>query len=137
MKITTKIIHSLWAGLWSFFLLWVSVSEFSWKWLLVEPQYAVLMVLALGWLTFAVGLLFDRSWAWYGSFVYTVLSLFVAFYLVWSTFAIMQDEGGSYFWKNQAGSFYCELIGAVLAVAVVSVLLQTRHKFLKKYDQAV
>ncbi len=135
MKITVKILHSFWAGLWSLFLLWFSLSNFSWSWLQPEPQFFVLIILALGWLTFAVGLLFDRSWAWYGSFVYTVLSLFVAFYILLTSFAIMQDEGRSYFWNYQAGSFYCEVIGAVFAVAVVSVLLHSRHQFLKKNNQ--
>jgi len=61
---------------------------------------------------------------------------FVAFYFVWTAFAIMQDEGNSFFWKHQAGSFYCELVVAALAVTVVSVLLQSRHQFLKRHEAA-
>lgn len=117
-------------------MLWISLREFSWSWLLVEPQYAVLMALALGWLAFAVGLLFDRSWAWYGSFVYSVLSLFVAFYILWGDIPIMQEEGSGFFWKYQAGEFCCEVVGAASAATVVSVLLHSRHQFLKRHEPA-
>jgi hypothetical protein len=136
MKIAAKILHLFWAGLWSVLLLWVSLSEFSWSWLQAEPQFSVFPILALGWLTFAVSLLFDRAWAWYGSFVYSVLSLFVAFYFVWTAFAIMQDEGNSLFWKYQADGFYCELVGVALAVTVVWMLLHSRHQFLKRHKPA-
>jgi len=136
VKKTAKILHLVWSGGWSIFLLWISLSEFSWSWLQSEPQFIVLPMLAIGWLTFSIGLLFNRSWAWHGSFVYSVISLFVAFYILWGDIPIIQEEGCSFFWKYQAGAFYCELVGAVLAMTVVSLLLHSRHHFLKKLEPA-
>ena len=135
MKITAKISHSIWGGFWSIFLLLISLSEMvshsSWRFVLTEWQIIVLPILALGWLTFGVGLLFDQPWAWYGSFVYSVVSLFVAFYILWADSPIIQDV-----WKYEAGAFCCEVIGAVLAVTVVWILLYSRHRFLKKHEPA-
>ena len=79
-------------------------------------------IAALGWLPFALGLLFDRAWAWYGSFVFAVLSLFVAFYVTWMAVAFAISEGGNFYW---------ELFGSIIAVAVVAALLHVRNLFLK------
>jgi len=136
MKKTAKVLHLFWAGGWSLFLLWILLSQFSWSWLQAEPQFIVLPLLALGWLTFGIGLLFDRSWAWYGSFVYSGIALFVAFYILWADIPIIQEEGSSFFWQHQAGSFYCEVVGAVLAVTVVSFLLHSRQHFLRRHEPA-
>jgi hypothetical protein len=136
MKKSAKVLHLCWAGGWSLFLLWISLSQFSWSWLQAEPQFIMLPLLALGWLTFGIGLLFHRSWAWYGSFVYSVISLFVAFYILWADIPIVQGEGRRFFWQHQAGSFYCEVVGAVLAVTVVSLLLHSRQHFLRRHEPA-
>ena len=134
MKKAAKILHLVWAGGWSLFLLWFSSSRIGWSSLFDEPQFIVLPLFALGWLTFGVGLLFDRSWAWYGGFVYSVISLFVAFYILLADIPIIQEEGSRFFWQHQAGSFYCEVVGAVLAVTVVSFLLHSRQFFLKSHE---
>ena len=136
MKIAAKILHLIWAGGWSLFLLWFSSSQIRWSSLFDEPLDVVLPLLALGWLTFAVGLLFDRSWAWYGSFVYSVISLFVAFYILLLDISTIQEEGIKSFWQDLAGSFCCEVVGAVLAVTVVSFLLHSRQHFLKRHEPA-
>jgi len=72
----------------------------------------------------------------YGSFVYSVISLFVAFYILWADIPIIQEEGSGFFWKYQAGSFCCEVVGTVLAVTVVSFLLHGRQHFLKRHEPA-
>jgi hypothetical protein len=135
MKITAKISHLIWGGFWSISLLLMSLSEMasysSWRFVLTEWQIIVLPILALGWLAFSVGLLFDQPWAWYGSFVYSVISLFVAFYILWADIPIIQDV-----WKYEVGAFCCEVIGAVSAVTVVWLLLHSRHRFLKKHEPA-
>jgi hypothetical protein len=132
MKVATKFIHLLWAGYWSFFLLSVSLPELH-----TEPYLVALSLLALVWISFAVGLLSDRPWAWFGSFVCSVLWLFGLFYCIWMDIAIMQDEGRRVFFESQAGFFYWELIGAVIAVVVVGALLHTRHQFLRSHEKAV
>jgi hypothetical protein len=121
MKATAKVLHLFWAGFWSLFLLWASL-DFSWSYLREEPYMIAMPMAALSWLPFAVGLFFNRAWAWYGSFVFTVLSLFVAFYVTWMSVTIVHFEGGSFYW---------ELFASAIALAVVVALLYTRHQFLK------
>jgi hypothetical protein len=126
MKTIAKVLHFLWAGGWSAFLLWVSLSDFSWTWFRVEPHMIAIPIASLAWMPFAVGLFFERGWAWYGSFVLTVLSLFVAFYVTWMSAAIARHEGGSFHW---------EIVGSMIALAVLAALLQTRQDFLKPHER--
>ncbi len=119
MKMTTKILHSLWAGFWSSYLLWILLSNFSG----VELSLTIpALIAASAWLFFAFGLLFDLQWAWYGCFVFSVLSLFVALYVTWMSIAIVYYESGSFLWES---------VGAIAAIMVVTTLLHSRHKFLK------
>jgi hypothetical protein len=116
---TTKILHSLWAGFWSSYLLWILLSNFS----NVELSLTIpALIAALVWLFFAIGLLFEWQWAWYGCFVISVLSLFVALYVTWTSVVIVYYEGGNFLWES---------VGAIVAIMVVTTLLHTRHKFLK------
>jgi hypothetical protein len=126
MKLAAKISHLIWAGLWSSFLLWFTVARGSGDFG-HEPHLLAIPVFSLGWLTFAVALLFDRRWAFYGSFLLAVLSLFVAYYIAWTSVAIAMHE---------RTSFVFEIIGAVAATVVVWLLLQSRHQFLSRHDNA-
>lgn len=108
----------------------VILPHFSWNHLRVEPDLIAVPLLCLLWLPFALGILFDRRWAWYGSFAFSVLSLFVAFYVAGMSMTIAQHEGGSIMsWP--------EWVGAALAIAVVTLLLHTRHQFLKRDEKPV
>jgi len=128
MKLAAKISHLLWAGLWSSFLIWFSIvhgnAGYSHK---EAPYLLAIPVFSLTWLTFAVLLLFDRGWAFYGSFLLAVLSLFVAYYVAWTAVAIALHEHSS---------CVLEIIGAVAATLVVWLLLQSRHDFLPRHDSA-
>jgi hypothetical protein len=125
MKLAAKISHLVWAGLWSSFLLWFSFAHGLGDYR-HEPHLLAIPVFSLAWLTFAVALLFDRRWAFYGSFLLAVLSLFVAYYIAWSSVAIAMHE---------RTSFVFEIAGAVAATVVVWLLLQSRHQFLR-HDKA-
>ncbi len=124
MKLAAKISHIIWAGSWSSFLLWYSfahgLDDFR-----TEPHLLAIPVFSAGWLAFAIALLFDRRWAFYGSFLLAILSLFVAYYIAWSSVAIALHE---------RTSFVFEIIGAVAATVVVWLLLQSRHQFLSGHD---
>src|ERR1043166_344736 len=95
MKLAAKISHLVWAGLWSSFLLWFSFAHGLGDYR-HEPHLLAIPVFSLAWLTFAVALLFDRRWAFYGSFLLAVLSLFVAYYIAWSSVAIAMHERTSF-----------------------------------------
>jgi len=123
MKTTTKILHLLWGGHWSLYILWVALSGFSWSWASTEPFALLLPIAPAAWLVFAVGLLVDRRWAWFGSFVCTVFSLFAG---VWVT---MQ----SLYYRT---SFVWELVGTLVAFTVLGFLLHTRQSFLMRHERA-
>ena len=124
VKFCTKLVHSAWAGYWSFVMVRFSAREFYWSEIQTEPQIVLLPVLACLWLPFALGLWFDRRWAWIGSFMFCVLSLFVAFYIAWGSVAIANDEG----WQNRQ---LIEFVWIVPAVIVVAMLLHARRHFFR------
>jgi hypothetical protein len=128
MKLAAKLSHFIWAGLWGSFLIWFSlvhgIGGYSYK---DAPSLFAIPVFSVAWLVFAVALLFDRRWAFYGSFLLAVFSLFVAYYVAWSSVAIALHEHSS---------FVLEIIGAVAATVVVWLLLQSRHQFLSRHANA-
>src|SRR4051794_35442269 len=75
MKSTTKLLHLIWAGCICAFVLWATWLNVSRSILRAEPFWITPAIAALGWLTFAVGLFCERVWAWYGSLIFSVLSL--------------------------------------------------------------
>ena len=98
-------------------LLELSVSQLSPGWIRAEPQFVVLPVLACVWLPFAIGLWFDRRWAWIGSFVLSFISaLYVAL--------------ASVTWRPNLSWLEC-LLWVVPAALVIAALLHTRHHFLR------
>jgi hypothetical protein len=126
MKLVAKISHLLWAGMCSSFLIWFSVTDglgaYSYKdapYLLAIPGFSI------AWLVFAVALMFERRWAFYGSFLLAVLSLFVTYYVAWAVIAIAAHEHSS---------FILEIIGAAAATIVVWLLLKSRHDLVRAQD---
>jgi len=122
LKTATKILHLVWAAFWSFMVFWAFLDDFSWS----DPASIATMPLCLVWLPFAFGLLFERQWAWYGSFGFSVLSLFVALYVLFLFVSLsftLQEASDVYGWR--------EFLGVGLAITVVGLLLHTRHQFLK------
>ena len=116
MKTAAMILHSLWGGVCSVFVLQAVLSDFSWSWAQAEPLIMLLIVVPAAWLVFTVGLLFDRKWAWFGSFTCTTFSLFAG---VWVTMLSL-DNRASFIW---------ELVGTVVALSVLGLLLHTRGAF--------
>ena len=125
MKTATKLLHLIWALIWSLFLLFLSLPELN-----TEPFLGALSVFALLWIVFAIGLVADRAWGWFGSFVCSVFWLFGLFYVNWMDIAIMQDEGKSLFFKYDSVFFYAQLASAASAVVIVGMLLHARRHFL-------
>lgn len=109
--------HLVWAGMWSGFCLWVMLPELSWSWVRSEPLSLLPLVGSATWLSFAIGLLAERNWAWVGSFICTVLSVFTG---IWVT---MQS-----IYLNS--SFFWEIAGTISAFVVLLLLIQSRHRFL-------
>jgi hypothetical protein len=126
MKLAAKISHLIWAGLWSSVLLWFSMQGLGGYTYKNAPYLLAIPAFSLAWLAFAVALLFNRRWAFYGSFLLAVLSLFVAYYLAWISVAMALH--------NPRTSFVMETVGAVAATIVVWLLLQSRHHFLSRHD---
>jgi len=127
MKLAAKISHLVWAGLWSSILLWFTIVHgiggYTYK---DAPYWLAIPAFSLAWLMFAVAVLFDRRWAFYGSFVLAVLSLFVAYYVACKSVTMALHDPHT--------SFLLEIIGAVAATVVVWLLLQSRHQFLSRHD---
>jgi hypothetical protein len=127
-----KILHFLnflWASAWSVFLL-VMLSPPE------EPDFLLSPVFAVIWMGCAVALLlFDFGWAWYGSFVCSLVWLFLIFYLLWMQFAGMQDdlqeEGSRMYWKYATFPIFTMLAIAAVSASVTAILLHTRHRILK------
>jgi hypothetical protein len=124
MKNAAKFLHLFWAGFWSIFLLWFSFRHLNGSFTR-EPHLLVIPGLSALWLAFAFGLLFNRVWAWYGSFALAILSLFVAFYLAYAAVTMAVEDRRS--------TIVLELVGAVFATVVVAFLVNTRHQFLKQH----
>src|SRR5688572_28629695 len=94
IKTAAKITHLIWAGFWSIALLWLSAKEGAGE-LNREPHLIAIPLFSIAWLVFATALFFEQSWAWYGCFLLTVLSLFVAYYVAWTSVAIVLHGKGS------------------------------------------
>jgi hypothetical protein len=130
MKTATKLLHLIWAGMWGFFLLVMSLPEID-----TEPYLGMLSLFALVWIAFAVGLVSNRAWGWYGSFVCCVFLMFGLFYCVWMDVAIMRDEGKKLFFKYDSVFFYEQMASAVSAVVIVGMLLHARRYFLREPER--
>jgi hypothetical protein len=122
MKKAAKILHLGWAGFWNIFLLSFCLHDSNWD-LSREPYLLAIPTLSALWLVFALGLFFNRRWAWYGSFALTALSLFVAFYLTYPAFSMAVEDRRSTTWQ--------ELTASLMAIVVVGLLIHTRSKFLR------
>jgi len=122
MSISARLLHSAWAGYWTFTLVWFSVRHFSWSWLRAEPQISALPLFACVWLPFAIGLWFERRWAWVGAFALSVLSLFVALYIACFAVSAATHEG----WQHRS---WLEFVWVIPAMLVVAALLHTRHAY--------
>ena len=107
-------------------MLWVSLSEFSWNELKSEPLGSLIPLAGAAWLTFAIGLFFGRGWAWFGSFIFTVFSVFAG---IWIAMQSVLFEG--------RGEIVFDLGGISFAVAVLGMLLHTRHSFLREHESTV
>ena len=120
MRIFTKLLHSAWAGYWTVVLLRLWLRHFSLSWLRAEPEMLAIPVLACVWVPFAVGLWFDRRWAWTGAFALSVLSLFVALYIACFAVSAATHEG----WQHR---HWQEFVYIGPAILVVAGLLHIRH----------
>ena len=125
-----KVLHLLWAGFWSLFILYYALPEVQF-----EPHLIGYPLLASVWMICALALLFDYGWAWYGSFVCSLIWLFLIVYLLWMQFASLQDdiqvEGTRLFWKYEMIRNFEMLTIATLSASVTAALLHTRHRILK------
>jgi len=114
--------HSAWAGYWSFILLRFALRTSTWTWLQAEPDMIALPVVACVWLPFAVGLWFERGWAWMGSFCLSTLSLFVTVYFALFGVQVAMHEG----WQHRS---WLEFVSVAPAILVTAALLYTRRHF--------
>jgi hypothetical protein len=134
MKTTTKVLHSVWAGLFVSPAVALLFSRFR-----DDPNLVAISIACLSWLPFAIGLIFDRAWAWYGSFVFSVLSVFPCFYLLlWDVLGMAHSLGeGETLRLNALFDPYggSVLFACVIALAVVAALLRTRHQLLGTNDR--
>jgi hypothetical protein len=129
MKLATKIVHLLWAAFWCYLELWAFPTDAPWKFLVRHPFEIAKPILGLVWLVFAIGLLFERRWAWKGSMVFTILSVIAAIFIVWQTVALQLEF--------PHGSSLLELAGVpLLPLAVLTLLLWTRHQFFESHDNS-
>ncbi len=118
MKLAGAILHLVWAGLLSGLMLWVSAPGLKWSAVWGEPFYLVLPIIAASWLTFAVGLFFGRPWAWNGSFVFTIFSLFTAVWFSMQAIAL-----------PIAQELKLDLAGVASALVVAGLLARSRHSY--------
>ena len=127
MKIATKILHFLWAALWSYLLLWMMGN--LWTSLRRDPVDVMLTALALVWLFCAIALFFEHRWAWYGSSVFTVLSLLATLYIVFVSVLIPLSA--------IRGGAILEGFGLLLLpTLVLAALVYTRRHFLRPHEKA-
>ena len=130
MKITTKILHLLWAAFWSWLLLWMLLTGGALPGYLRHDYFPVVLgVLAQVWVLVAIALFFERRWAWRGSVLFTVCSLLGTLYIAVETIL--------YASRPVAGIFILEVSSTLLLpILVLAALMFSRHRFLKPHDKA-
>jgi hypothetical protein len=119
VKTATKITHSVWSAFWSVLLVGLFAGHLF-EGFNTPPLALIIPLLALAWTTFSFALILDRGWGWYGSFCFSVLSLFLSF------LAVLVMGGKSWM------AFAAFLPGAV----VIGFLLETRVKFIGEEKNA-
>ena len=123
MKRAATSLHLIWAGFVSCYMLWISTPGLSWSDVRHEPFALFLPLLALIWITFAIALFFGRLWAWFGSFAFTVFSLFTG---VWFSLQAVS--------LSIPGELAFDLVGIFIAFVVLAALLQTRHSYFHRHE---
>jgi hypothetical protein len=101
-----------------------------------EPHLIFFPIFAIIWMAYGIALLlFDHAWAWWGSFVCSVIWLFVMTYSLWMDFAYMpsniKEEGIRGFYNYDITAYLIMLAIAALSAGIVALLLHTRHQSLK------
>ncbi len=112
MKIAAKIINLAWGGCWSVFALAMMLREFSWNWFRHEPWISLLVIGPIAWIVFVVGLLFNRPWAWWGSFALAVFSVFGG---IWTTMLSVT------FGEIPIGEAACTMIALTLTALLLAI----------------
>lgn len=124
MKRAATILHLAWAGFVSCYMLWVSAPGLSWNYVRHEPIALFLPLIALIWMPFAVALFWGRIGAWFGSFVFTIFSLFTG---IWFSMQAVS--------LSISGELAFDLAGVVIAFVVLAALLHTRHSYFNKHGK--